>query len=222
MRFQESEYLKRFQSLLHDQRLKQLKEDWNLEVVFCLHPNMKNFISYFEDAPVTIVRQGERDVQELIKESAVMITDYSSVAFDFAILHKPVIYYQFDQDAFLGNYPSHLNLQNDLPGEIVYNHEALLRELETVVNNDLEMSDLYKRRANAFIDQRDGQASARIVEAIRHHKKRNDWSYRLSQSRQLADVYRYFRASTLYLPTMKTMFKVLKWLTPVKKRGYSI
>ncbi|AIC96162.1 CDP-glycerol glycerophosphotransferase family protein [Shouchella lehensis] len=217
LRFQESEYLKRYQDLLHDERLKQMKDKHGVEIVFCLHPNMKNFISYFEHAPVTVIKQGERDVQDLIKESAVMITDYSSVAFDFAILHKPVIYYQFDQNAFLGDFPSHLDLQNDLPGEIVYDHEALIAEVETTLQNNMKMSEVYRQRADTFIDQRDGQASARIVKAILAHKKRTDLSYRISESRQLTDIYRNFKASTIYLPAMKTMFTLLKMITPIKK-----
>ncbi|MEX6101942.1 CDP-glycerol glycerophosphotransferase family protein [Mammaliicoccus sciuri] len=40
----------------------------------------------------------------LFKESKLMITDYSSVAFDFSFLEKPVIYYQFDRDRLSVNY----------------------------------------------------------------------------------------------------------------------
>ena len=62
---------------------------------------MQPFIDYF-DVPryVTSIKQGDIDVQKLIKESKLMITDYSSVAFDFSFLNKPVIYYQFDRNEF--------------------------------------------------------------------------------------------------------------------------
>ena len=48
-----------------------------------------------------------------------MITDYSSVAFDFGFLYKPVIYYQFDKERFLGKDGSHIDIEQELPGVIV-------------------------------------------------------------------------------------------------------
>src|SRR5699024_865895 len=108
--FEESDYFAKYKELLFDPRLKEFSEKHQIELVFCLHPNMQDYVDYFADAPVTIIRQGERDVQDLIKESMVMLTDYSSVAFDFSFLHKPVVYYQFDRNRFLGKNPSHLDL----------------------------------------------------------------------------------------------------------------
>jgi DNA mismatch repair ATPase MutS len=40
------------------------------------------------------------DIQELLKKSAIMITDYSSVFFDFSYMKKPVLFYQFDEKVF--------------------------------------------------------------------------------------------------------------------------
>ena len=61
----------------------------NVDIIFCLHPNMQAFVEYF-DIPdyIKVIRQGEVDVQLLIKESKLMITDYSSVAFDFSFLEN--------------------------------------------------------------------------------------------------------------------------------------
>src|SRR5699024_1693830 len=78
--FEESEYFYRYKELLFDPRLKEISEKYGVEFVFCLHPNMQDYVDYFKEAPVTIIRQGDRDVQDLIKESSIMLTDYSSVA----------------------------------------------------------------------------------------------------------------------------------------------
>ena len=40
------------------------------------------------------------DIQDVLKRAALMITDYSSVFFDFAYMRKPVIFYQFDEKEF--------------------------------------------------------------------------------------------------------------------------
>lgn len=44
------------------------------------------------------------DVQKLLIESEILITDYSSVFFDFAYLEKPIYFYQFDQQSFYKNH----------------------------------------------------------------------------------------------------------------------
>ena len=77
---------------------------------------MQRFTALFSDVPVRVISQGEVDVQQLMKESAVLVTDYSSVGFDFSFLHRPVLYYQFDQEHFLGRWGSHLDLDVELPG----------------------------------------------------------------------------------------------------------
>ncbi|PWZ82970.1 CDP-glycerol glycerophosphotransferase family protein, partial [Staphylococcus pseudintermedius] len=76
------------------------------------------------------------DVQRLIQESQLMITDYSSVAFDFSFLNKPVIYYQYDTNQFLGNQPSHIDIESELPGVIVNNINHLENEIQNTIDNN--------------------------------------------------------------------------------------
>ena len=98
-----------------------MAERHGFEVVLCLHPNVAANTAFFADAPVRVITQGEIDVQHLLKESAMLVTDYSSVGFDFSFLHRPVAYYQFDRPRFLGSRGSHLDLDSELPGPIAFN-----------------------------------------------------------------------------------------------------
>src|SRR5699024_8384530 len=95
--FIDSEYYERYKNLIHSETLQRLAKEYDFEILFCLHPNMQQFSHYFENDHVKVITQGEVDVQFLIKQSSLMVTDYSSVGFDFGFLHKPIIYYQFDQ-----------------------------------------------------------------------------------------------------------------------------
>src|SRR5699024_1060372 len=104
--FFESEYYERYERLINSKQLHILASKYQFEIVFCLHPNMQKFSKYFENSSVKVINQGEVDVQSLIKQSALMLTDYSSVGFDFSFLHKPVLYYQFDRSRFIGKRPS--------------------------------------------------------------------------------------------------------------------
>ena len=58
---------------------------------------MRMFADYFQVPNVRLVRQGEVDAQKLLTSSAVLITDYSSVAWDFSFLSRPVLFFQFDR-----------------------------------------------------------------------------------------------------------------------------
>ncbi len=174
--FLDSEYHQRWSELLHHPRLHELQQQYGFEVVFCLHPNMAQFVSHYDDAPVRVVSFGEVDVQHLLKESAMLVTDYSSVGFDFSFLHRPVVYYQFDQGRFLGPRGSHLDLDAELPGPIVFRSGPLVDELALAAASDFRMTPENVRRADRFIAHRDRRNSARIFEAAASaHRHRAPW-----------------------------------------------
>src|SRR5690625_3019995 len=133
---------------------------------------MQKFSHYFKEAPVRVINQGEIDVQVLLKESSMMITDYSSVAFDFSFLEKPIIYYQFDRRRFIGRKGSHLDLDNDLPGDIVYELDEIIQITEQYAKSNFEMKRENKRRASRFLKYKDQNFSERIFKAIENKVQR--------------------------------------------------
>ncbi|MFB6469124.1 CDP-glycerol glycerophosphotransferase family protein [Cytobacillus sp. Hz8] len=214
--FQESEYFARYRELVFHPQLHEYAEKYHFEMVLCLHPNMQRFTAFFKDAPVKIVNQGDIDVQYLLKESALMITDYSSVGFDMSFLNKPVIYYQFDRGRFIGKYPSHLDLDNDLPGEIVTQVEEILDFVGEYAAADFQMKPKYEKRASKFIKYRDLNACQRIYEAIVKMPTFKKQSVKSLMKKELPQkVFRRFRRSRFYFPTMKAFYNVARKILPV-------
>src|SRR5699024_6819876 len=215
--FLESEYFYQYKQLINNSRLRQLSKEYNCDVLFCLHPNMQKYSLYFDNDFVKIINQGEVSVQNLIKESALMITDYSSVAFDFSFLHKPIIYYQFDRNRFLGKKTSHLDLDNDLPGEIVFNEDTLLDSLQEFLQNDLQMKQEFIKRSNKFIKYRDQDSSKRIYQVIKNNTATrsiaDNKNYRLISNA----LYTRYRRSKWYLPIMKKFYAIGRRVIPVDK-----
>lgn len=164
--FVKSEYYSRYLALLQSEELRTFSKKYSMDILFCLHPNMQHYTNLFKQDGVTIVHQGDRDLQVLMKESKLMITDYSSVGFDFSFLDKPVIYYQFDREKFLGKDPSHLNLDQDLPGSIVLNQQDLFNTLDFYGENHFSISEKAKERATKFLTYRDRQTNERILQAV--------------------------------------------------------
>ncbi|MPM91104.1 hypothetical protein SDC9_138230 [bioreactor metagenome] len=104
--FLNSEYYKTFNNFINNDELINLLEENNMELIFYPHFEMQRYIDLFKSKSnkIVIARKDDYDVQTLLKESKILITDYSSVAFDFGYMRKPVIYYQFDEDKY---YDSH-------------------------------------------------------------------------------------------------------------------
>lgn len=161
--FKDSEYFQRWMGLITGGRLAALKEQYGIDVVLCLHPNMQQFSELFTSLGLRVVLQGEVDVQYLLKESAVMLTDYSSVAFDFAFMNKPVVFYQFDPNEF--DTP-HADPFTELPGPVVPDEPSVLNHLFHIFSNSAEIEPNYAKRADRFLKVRDTNNRERIVSAI--------------------------------------------------------
>src|SRR5699024_5100186 len=202
----------RYMDLVNSSYLLELSKKQNFNIIFCLHPNMQKYSHYFEgvNPNVTVINQGEIDVQQLIKESAVMITDYSSVAFDFSFLKKPIIYYQFDPSRFIGKKGSHLDLEHDLPGVIEDTLDGVLNTLETYAEHNFEMPIKYQKRADKFLDYKDLKSSERIYNVVSQPIPEPTFIEKVNQTELYKVLFNRFRKSKHYMPTMKRFYRFAK------------
>lgn len=204
-------------NLLYSSKIKKIAEQ-GTKVIFCLHPNMQPFIHLF-DVPsyVTSIKQGEVDVQRLIKESKLMITDYSSVAFDFSFLNKPVIYYQFDKVKFLGKEASHIDIENELPGIIVNSQYDLEREVNRLIAKDYIIDQEVKNKVDRFVKNRDQSNSQRIYAAVSNYKVKNKLKSKVKYDILSQHLFNRFRKNKNYFKVMDKYNTVLTRLLPIKK-----
>ena len=98
--FTESEYFITWKSLIESDELNHLLDNSGIDLVFYPHPAMQKYIDEFkiESNRITVANARDYDMQQLLMESAALITDYSSIYFDFAYMQKPLLYYQFDYE----------------------------------------------------------------------------------------------------------------------------
>ncbi len=102
------------------------------------------------------------DVNELYIISDILITDYSSVFFDYANLKRPIIYYMYDLDKYKDDMRGFYIDLNELPGNIVKTKEALIKEVKDVSNN-FACNEKYKKFNEKYNYLDDGNASRRVV-----------------------------------------------------------
>jgi CDP-glycerol glycerophosphotransferase (TagB/SpsB family) len=131
---------------------------------------MQKYRKYFttDSRSVVIASIEEYDIQTLLKESKLLITDYSSVFFDFAYMNKPTIYYQFDEEDFFGSQydKGYFDYRDNGFGDVVTQKRALLEAIKKVVNNNFEMEEKYKERIKGFFVLHDEKNRERIYNEI--------------------------------------------------------
>ena len=104
------------------------------------------------------------DINDLYLASDLLITDYSSVFFDYSNLERPVIFYMYDLDQYEHEMRGFYLSLDELPGPIVKDEEKLIEEIEKSENWTADEKYLeFNRRFNPH---EDGKASARVLARI--------------------------------------------------------
>lgn len=169
--FVDTPYYKTFQSLLCSQKLKQLLETYGYSLIFYPHVEMQKHLSYFRTSSERIILADKSmyDVQQLLMDCSLLITDHSSVFFDVAFLEKPELYYQFDEEDYQRYHyqKGYFDFRRDGFGPVCADEETLLQELEHCLQNGMQMPLEYKTRTAAFFPLRDMQNCQRTYDAIR-------------------------------------------------------
>lgn len=165
--FQESEYFQATVGLLKSEKLQSLLTDHQLELRVILHPFMKKYEDQFRmdgymNERMSFFSFGEILVMEELNEADMLITDYSSISWDFLYMNKPIIFYTFDQKEFLSNRGSYLDLDKDLYGYKANTQNEVLSYLSHVLN-DKKYDNPYFDKAANYIDFFDQQNCERLA-----------------------------------------------------------
>ncbi len=168
--FRQTTYFQAWNAFLESKRLYELLEQHDLKLVFYPHRDMQRFLSYFPlgSERIVIASWPEYDVQTLLKESAYLITDYSSISMDFAYMKKRLLYYQFDYEDFRkGQYPEgYFSYEQDGFGKVCYTLDQALDEIKKAVQEDFRNPRQYLDRHDQFFDLYDTDNCRRSYEAI--------------------------------------------------------
>ena len=166
-----SEYYRAWKELLDSKELAEMLEQNDLHVVFYQHREMQRFTNLFtsNNSRIIIAKDDDYDVQQLLMESAYLITDYSSIAMDFAYMKKPLLYYQFDYEKFRANHyaEGYFSYERDGFGPVCYDCEAVIAEIQKVITSGFENEKIYLARHKEFFTLFDQDNCKRNYEAIK-------------------------------------------------------
>lgn len=110
-------------------------------------------------------------IEELLIVGDAVITDYSSLIFEYSLFLKPMIFYAYDLDEFYDYRGFYYRYDNDfLPGEIVRTESDLCRAAARALGGDYDKAAVERFR-DRFMSACDGRATERIVNYIMRNNK---------------------------------------------------
>ena len=168
--FKQSEYYRNWQALLSSPAVSELLEYYDYQLLFYPHHQMQKFVDEFSAGSdrIMIASRDRYEVQQLLIHSDVLITDFSSVFFDYAYMQKPMIYYQFDKEDYREkNYQQGwFRYEKDGFGRVLEDIKMVEVELKKILDRGCTMEKLYWDRQDKMFKYHDHKNCERNYKSI--------------------------------------------------------
>ena len=135
-------------------------------IIFRTHYFISNSFDFEKYKGFIFNMSDHDDVNDCYILSDILITDYSSVFFDYANLKRPMIFYMYDLDEYQGKLRDFYFSLDKLPGPIVKTEEDLLKAILNVKENEKKYSEKYKEFNDEFNYLDSGDCSKNVLEKI--------------------------------------------------------
>lgn len=152
-KFIESSYFKFYNSLINNSRLLEFADLYSYKICFMPHPSVQRVIERFDYNEKVIFFANEKQYNEIFAESSLLVTDYSSVTFEFAMLKKPIVYCQFDAEEFYANHTytrGYFDFTRDGFGEVTHDQSELVETIISYMKEECKVHEPYISRMDSF------------------------------------------------------------------------
>src|SRR5699024_268761 len=96
-----------------------------------------------------------------------LITDYSSVFFDYANLKRPILFYTYDIEMYQGQLRGfYIDMETELPGPLLMNNDEVVDAIENIDAVSGKYSERYEEFYERFCSWDDGRSSEKVVDAV--------------------------------------------------------
>lgn len=127
------------------------------------------------------------ETNELLAAIDLLITDYSSVFFDFLVTGRPIVYYTYDMELYLEKRGMYLDMQS-LPGAICETIEAVAEKVMSVERWWPDEAERLEQGRRLYCAADDGDAAKRVVD-IAFNNIQDDRAYRIKDDRKRILLY---------------------------------
>lgn len=161
--FEESDYYQFYEGLINSRRLLEAAAHFGYKINFVPHPVLFPYIDRFSAPNEVTIWGADVIYRKMFAVNKLLITDFSSVAFDFAYLRKPVIYAHFDTNHYKEGY---FDYERDGFGEVEYDLEGTIDRIIEYMKNDCQLKEKYQKRIDQFFAFNDQNNCQRVYEKI--------------------------------------------------------
>lgn len=167
--FVSSNFYRFYNGLITDERILSVLKEKGYVLVFQLHPRIWEQNVDFCESELVHIQRNKIALEDAISSTSLLITDYSSIFFDYAYADIPVIYTQFDKKKFYANHSytrGYFDYEHDGFGPVCYDYESTVQAIIKAIEHGCVMDEMYKNRVNQFFAYRDGNNCERIYNEI--------------------------------------------------------
>jgi CDP-glycerol glycerophosphotransferase (TagB/SpsB family) len=168
--FAKSPYFRNWQAVLRSPLLHGAAKRHGYAIRFFPHPYIRQQLRDFDLTGVFCPSDAGGSIQDILADTALLITDYSSIAMEVALLRRPVLYFQFDRETFFtldhSYTKGYFDYERDGFGGIAPTVEEVCAQAAALTRGGCPMGDLYRERADAFFAFRDQDNCRRVYEAL--------------------------------------------------------
>ena len=173
--FKKTSYFRVYNSLINDDRIIESAKRNGYKVIFLVHPSMSTQLKDYDknDYVEMIPAAGDMSYEKILTESSLMVTDYSGIHYDFGYMRKPVIYYQ-PKEVPIRFEEGGMKFAAMGFGPLTTEYEEVVQLIADYMDNNCEMPEEYKKRADDFFAFDDHNNCQRIHEAIKDWVDKNN------------------------------------------------
>ena len=135
----------------------------NYVFVFKMHPFERGKIKIDKSLSSKVFDLSHEEINDLLIVADILITDYSSLIFEYAILQKPMIFFAYDLEKYENELRGfYYNYTDFVPGPIAYTTEEVV---ELINKNEWDF-EIIKKFAIRFNEHFDGRATERFINEV--------------------------------------------------------
>jgi len=168
--FLSSDFAQNWSAVLESQALRHSIESAGARLAFLPHPNIRPAVAAMAlGKDLLVLEYAQADLHGYFARARVLVTDYSSMAFNAAFLERPVVYYQFDAERVkLGGHVGHegyFDYERDGFGPVVDSASGAIEAISGILVNG--PADEHFERIMSTFPHKDGKCSDRVIYEIR-------------------------------------------------------
>lgn len=147
-----------------DKLQKELGQEW--VILFRAHYFIANRFDFSKYEGFVYDVSNHHDINELYVAADTLMTDYSSVFFDYSILQRPIVFFMYDKKRYASELRGFYLELDELPGEIVETNDRVVSIMKDIDDYTRKYRKDLKSFTNRFCKLDDGNSSARVIEKI--------------------------------------------------------